>query len=1185
MDSAEVNASDKPPNVAADRLASLPKPTAPVDVRERLVEMLRRDLVGPHPDLDPDLAREVLGGVNPSTWYLTGYLAPRGKAKASPTKSEHSEVVQENAAEDLLEAQRGSEGMEEGAPGPGGAADDGAAERPPTRSFAPSSLGLTVLLPREARQIQARVTWGDYVTEPRLEDALFIPQAREAIEASGGEKPKEPRRNELDWRRIPREETVSIPLRPGEPQTFVIPNSAAPMSPGGALTLVVSARPTQTAAIDGVRRELIAVSVFLVNDRAEPLARFRDLGSCFQARLQLDFADGFERRDDRASYDAQGFDERLADLHYHDVCSYAAGHNASGDWAEPGAEGRVMTVFTNPLPAQEVEKLGADIDLPGVERAMAALAEATDDVARLDAALARLPAAYADWAIDQAAKAGTIDGARRRETAQRCLQDIDVARRRIASGVERLKNDPMSREAFGIMNRVMERANRQRSATLNRTPPVDQDAPKWRLFQLAFIVLNLDGLADPTHADRPIVDLLFFPTGGGKTEAYLGLAAFAIARRRLANPGIEGAGLSVVMRYTLRLLTLDQLQRAAGLICALELERKARKRLGDWPIEIGLWVGGAATPNNLGAAKNRKPNTAVFWLEQYRKNAGPAPAPLKACPWCGSEFSKDTFRLHPTAAAPQRLDLRCQNIDCDFSSEDRLPIAVVDEEIYRRLPAFMIATIDKFANVPWEGRSGAFFGNVERYDATGFYGAAERRGGTPIGSELRPIDLIIQDELHLISGPLGTVAGLYETAFDLLSSRTINGERRGPKIVASTATVRRAEAQIRNLFGRERTAIFPPPGVGRDDSFFAEVDRVTPSRLYLGVASPGRGPKLVFLRALQTLLSGAAALSTGAPDDPADPYLTALCYFNALRELGGARRIVDDEVRAHLTTYGTSRVRREPSGAPFANRPLREIQELTSRYSTDQVSEARERLGEPARERKAVDVALATSMISVGLDIGRLGLMVVQGQPKTAAEYIQATSRVGREAKKPGLVVTLLNIHKPRDRTHYEQFRSFHMSFYRAVEATSVTPFAPRALDRALAATLVAAARHFEPDLTPNPAAASIAAHMDACRRVREILEAKMRTVGEDEVSIARCLARLDELRSAWVEIAAVQTQHGGGFAYADAQPVQRLLQVPFDQRANMATNREWFVAGRSMRDTEPASLLKPRKPDGSSFP
>ena len=1164
-----------------DRLSGLPKPATPVAVRERLFDLLRRDLVGPHPDLDQDLAREVIAGVAPSTWYLTGFLGPKretGTARAGSVAGD--EIAAENEADDLLEAQRGSEGLSEVAQGKGDAPDQGNPESPPMRSFQPSSIGLTVLLPRDATQLQARVSWGDYVTEPRLDDAVFLKAAREAAEASG-HVPKAPRWDTLDWRRIPREETVPIAIRLREvPQRIIIPNSAAPMAIGGGLELVISARPIDTAGIDGVKRELLAVSVFLVNARAQTI-RFRDVAFCFQARLQLDFAAGFERRDDRASYDSDEADERLADLHYHDVCSYAVGHNTSGDWIAPDGDRRVTAVFTNPLPMQEVEKLGADIDLAGVERSMAALANAADDAGTLQAALSGLPIAYEAWAKRQADLVAGIEGKRRREVATKCLEDIETARERIESGIARLQSDPLSREAFGIMNRVMERANRQRGAANNKKPPEQQKAPTWRLFQLAFILLNLDGLVDPVHSDRTIVDLLFFPTGGGKTEAYLGLAAFAIARRRLNNPGLAGAGLSVVMRYTLRLLTLDQLQRAAGLVCALELERKERKRLGDWPIEIGLWVGGAATPNNLGDAKNRKEGTAVYWLEQYKKKKGPAPAPLKNCPWCGGELKEQAFSLHPTAAKPQRLDLHCYEVDCAFSSDDRLPIVVVDEEIYRRLPAFMIATVDKFANVPWEGRAGAFFGHVERSDASGFYGAAVP-GGTRLSAELRPIDLIIQDELHLISGPLGTVAGLYETAFDLLASRNINGEWRGPKIVASTATVRRAETQIRNLFGRDRTAIFPPPGISRDDSFFAKADRDTPSRLYLGIASPGRGPKLVFLRALQTLLSGATALSSGGKDDPADPYLTALCYFNALRELGGARRIVDDEVRAHLTNYGRLRTRREPSGAPFADRVLREIQELTSRYSTDQVSEARARLGLAVADRNAVDVAMATNMISVGLDIGRLGLMVVQGQPKTAAEYIQATSRVGREGDKPGLVVTLLNIHKPRDRTHYEQFRAFHQSFYRAVEATSVTPFAPRALDRALAATLVAAQRHVAPSLTPNKAVDKVADEPTAYQRVRSVIDAKMQVAGEDNASIARCLARLDELEDAWIKIAEKQTRNGDEFAYSGQQAVRRLLQDPFDQQPNMDPEREWFIAGRSMRDTEPVSLLKLKKPDGS---
>ena len=357
-----------------------------------------------------------------------------------------------------------------------------------------------------------------------------------------------------------------------------------------------------------------------------------------------------------------------------------------------------------------------------------------------------------------------------------------------------------------------------------------------------------------------------------------------------------------------------------------------------------------------------------------------------------------------------------------------------------------------------------------------------------------------------------------------------------------------------------------------------------PARAGPGIASPGRGPKLVFLRTLQTLLAGAQALSTGTKDDPADPYLTALCYFNALCELGGARRIVDDEVRTHLTTYGVDRVRRAPEGQPFADRTLREIQELTSRYSTDKVSEARTRLGLPVKHPNAVDVAMATNMISVGLDIGRLGLMVVQGQPKTAAEYIQATSRVGRVAEKPGLVVTLLNIHKPRDRTHYEQFRAFHMTFYRAVEATSVTPFAGRALDRALAATLVAGARHIEPALTPQTGAERIAQHAEAFDAVKAIIAEKMGVAGQDAAAMHRCLARLDELRDAWIEIADRQTQNGDAFVYGKGDPVKRLLQEPLSQGGNITGNRIWFEAGRSMRDTEPVSLLKLRSPDGAAF-
>jgi hypothetical protein len=1166
--------------VLHDRLSTLPAPGTPVEVRERLVEMLRRDLVGAHPDLDPDLEHEVLQGTSPSTWYLTGFLFPH---RETPIDKRAALVKEEEQAELALEEQRATEGMEQGAAGQPTSPDQQPSEPPPRRSFEPSSIGLTVLLPRDATSLEARVTWGDYVTEPPLDSALVNPDEREDANKEGRAL-NEPAKSSLSWRRLPRERFIHIPLKLGTSE-IIVPESAAPAYPGGALKLTVLVRETHTAGIDGKQRNLLAVSVFLVNRRAEALRRYGDLAACFQVRLQLDSAIGFEPKDDRASYDSDDLDQRLADLHYADVASYATGHNTSGDWADVDSDGLVTRVFTNPVPQQTVEKLGFTRQVPGVERGMEALAQAASSAATLAAVLEPLPLAYAAWANDRAKEVAKLDGAKRQEVAQLCLDDIATAKDRIAQGIERLVNDPVSLEAFSIMNRTMAQANRQRGSTLNGKTPADQAPPTWRLFQLAFILLNLEGLANPLHPDRQTVDLLFFPTGGGKTEAYLGLAAFAIARRRLDNPGLQGAGLSVVMRYTLRLLTLDQLQRAAGLVCALELERINNKRLGTWPIEIGLWVGSGATPNTFGTSKEPGKNTAVKWVGEYRQGRGSAPVPIQKCPWCGHDLTRTSFKLQPNAQNPERLDIWCDNVSCEFSSKFRIPVIAVDKEIYRRLPAFMIATVDKFANVPWVGDTGAFFGNVERADTSGFYGAAEPNSGTKIAAPLPAIDLIIQDELHLISGPLGTVAGLYETAFDLLSSRRVNDKSRGPKIVASTATVRRAGTQIKSLFGRTSTAIFPPPGISRGDSFFAEEDTNSPSRLYVGVASPGRGPKLVFLRTLQTLLAGAEALASGQASDPADPYLTALCYFNALRELGGARRIVDDEVRAHLGSYGKSRQRSSPAGQVFSDRALREIQELTSRYSTDQVSLARTKLGKSANEKDAVDVAMATNMISVGLDIGRLGLMLVQGQPKTAAEYIQASSRVGREGDKPGLVVTLLNVHKPRDRTHYEQFRAFHQSFYRAVEATSVTPFSTRALDRALAATLVAGVRHFETDLTPDPSASKLKDQLQAFAAVASAIQDKMVLVGCSQDEIDRCMQRLEHLKDVWLDTAEEQTTGGAGvFVYGKEQPVRRLLQDPGSQKANMAAERSLFVAGRSMRDTEPVVGLRLRAPNGMDF-
>jgi len=916
-------------------------PLRSVDIRSSVVFAFRRDLVGPEPQ-DADIARERLTE-NPSRWYLTGFLAPADDplAQDGPQAIEDDPSAQEEMEIDVEEQ------TDDGAGGAAG--DDAAPETPNTkRRFLPSSIGLTVLLPPDVTEIEARVCWGDYRTEPLLSDDLFLPDELEEKIEDGKRKRKE--RPFVEWVRFPKEQVVRIAVSDGRGNAIVVPDSAALQRAGGGLTLETHARLFTISTPDG-DEQVRALTVFLVNRRA-PVHRFyADVGFVFQARLELECKGGFRPRRDLSGYRADDLDLRVADLHYRDVCEWAVGRNAAASWNESEEQAkRVTKVWTDPLPQAEVERVAPNEDESLKSRvifSMEALAErAGAGGTTLADALSDLPVLYGQWVEGERGKAGKLT-ARRRATAERLIAEMETARKRILDGIDILSRNDLARNAFRYMNLAVAMAARRRNAGATGDPAT-QSAPEWRPFQLAFILLNIAGLADRKHDDREVADLLFFPTGGGKTEAYLGLAAFVIAHRRLTGPGVLGAGVAVIMRYTLRLLTLDQLARAAGVICALELMRtdpknideKGRRQLGDWPIEIGLWVGSDASPNRLGGRGDADQTTAVGRVRRYRTGRDKrAPAPIKACPWCGTAFKSDCFACVPNDTAPTNLQIRCANTACDFTRNRPLPILTVDEPIYRRLPAFLIATVDKFASLPWVGETGGFFGHVNRFaDGVGFYAAAEPgRHGRPLdnGWSLDPPDLIIQDELHLIAGPLGTVAGLYEAAIDQLASRVVGGKRIRPKIVASTATVRRASEQIKALFDRPSTSIFPPPGIDRGDSFFARTvpSSQNPARLYLGIAAQGRGPKLVFLRALTTLVAaGQAAFDANAAvpqpgKNPADPYMTALCYFNALRELGGARRIVEDEVRDRAARYGAQRRRVDPKDSPFADRTIKEPME------------------------------------------------------------------------------------------------------------------------------------------------------------------------------------------------------------------------------------------------------------------
>ncbi len=945
-----------------------------------------------------------------------------------------------------------------------------------------------------------------------------------------------------------------------------------------------------------------AVSIFLVNKRTPSADEKKEEAFVFQAAFGIRCAAGFVARPNLRGQDGTDWDEQVADLQYREVCEFAVGHGiATNAHVENGECHDVETTW---VPTADVEKVVPGDVTDDVELEMEALASAASPEA-LGKVLRPLVDSYAGWIRQQANV--SVEHPARRKVAEELLRRATIVKDRLAAGIDAL-NDPQTFEAFRIANRVMGRQARRRAKDFDGTG----QAPKWRPFQLAFLLLNIRGIAEPTHPDRETVDLLFFPTGGGKTEAYLGLAAFALVLRRLRNPGLTSAGVTVLMRYTLRLLTLDQLGRAATMICALELERQNDiERLGPWPFEIGLWVGQAATPNRIGRkGDNDRFSARSRTIAFQNDDRKPSPIPLESCPWCDTKFSRNSFVLlasgRPNSDHPTDLRVQCVNRRCDFTGAKSrpLPILAVDEPIYRRLPCFLIATVDKFASLPWVGQTGTLFGKVDRFDAEGFYGTADPGVGRPLDGSLPPPDLVIQDELHLISGPLGTMVGLYETVIDTLSARNMGERVVRPKVIASTATVRRAEKQIHALFTRHEVEVFPAPGPNLRDSFFARTvvaadvdnpkDGTRNARVYIGVAAQGRSMKVLLLRVYLALMSAAqhgfeAEGGARSARNPTDPYMTLIGYFNSLRELGGSRRIVEDEVRSRLAGYHRRLRVGEREGA-FASRKIGfDVLELTSREPTSKVADTKRRLGLGFADKEHVDVALATNMISVGLDITRLGLMVVLGQPKTAAEYIQATSRVGRDDERPGLVVVLLNVHKPRDRSHYERFEAFHQSFYRAVEATSVTPFAPRAVDRGLAAVTVALARHGRPELTAPSHAVDIGSALPKLGFVGDALGARAAAYDPDRSAQAvadsrkKLRAQATDLLDAWATIAHAQKSHGAGLQYQREEGgAPPLLYEPLDPELKKQPRiAHRFKAQRSLRDVEPSVNLWVKNLDG----
>lgn len=792
-------------------------------------------------------------------------------------------------------------------------------------------------------------------------------------------------------------------------------------------------------------------------------------------------------------------DEKSNQLLFRKKMTFAVGHGCSPTWADDDSD-CVNTITTEAIPSYEIKPIVPN-ELKSVALKMYDMSDLTQG--DITSNLIQLNTEYENWINEQEEIANRELIGEFLNTARRHISSCRACLKRMKEGVDLLKNNSKVNRAFRLMNKAMllqqlhygidtrnwivekgliiglEKAiipDLNDQSTWQKNSDGSLRVGSWRPFQIAFILINLNSMLDENHPDRKMVDLIWFPTGGGKTEAYLGLSAYTIFLRKLKDK--TDSGTSVLMRYTLRLLTAQQFQRAAALICACEKIREENKdELGTDRITIGLWVG-ESTPNNRGDATK-------FLRKMSQGKEDESPFVVLKCPWCGSQMGlikgskKDEVKGYKIrkVSGQETVIFKCDNVsECDFSHEDfRLPLLVVDEDIYDFPPTLLIGTVDKFAMLTWRPEARSLFG----------FKGNERK---------TPPELIIQDELHLISGPLGSMVGLYETMIEELC--TANEVK--PKIIASSATISRAKEQINSLYGRgiENVNIFPSQCLSAGDSFFAYEERnpsKAPGRLYVGVfASALPSHATAQVRVLSALLQSVKSIPV-AEEKLRDPYWTALTYFNSIRELGHAATLIRADIQEYL--FALHHRKKIPQAE---KRFIYNDKELTSRISSSQITEILEELQkEHTKDKYPIDVCLATNMISVGVDIPRLGLMTVIGQPKTTSEYIQATSRVGRSKKGPGLVFTIYNCSKPRDRSHFEHFQEYHSKIYSKVEPTSVTPFSPPARERALHAILVGLIRFYSETNrelpTPFPT-------NEIIQRVKEIIYRRVSEIDEEEV-------------------------------------------------------------------------------------
>jgi hypothetical protein len=750
-------------------------------------------------------------------------------------------------------------------------------------------------------------------------------------------------------------------------------------------------------------------------------------------------------------------EEASTELLYRNEGVYAFGHGCAANWKQNSIS--IQQISTTFMPEYETLSMTPNVFVKDGNKKVE-LEIRMSDLAGLstnkhpEIILNPLIEGYREWIETKQKEIGRVPEMLQ-PAAVRHLKLCRESLERMIRGIELLKDDQIL-EAFRLANisillqqengktkrygRVEDKQilfNKSINECVTDKAKLKDASNTWRAFQIAFILMSIESLVDQKSDSREVVDLIWFPTGGGKTEAYLGVAAFQMILRRLKNP--LDAGVDVMMRYTLRLLTADQFQRSSRLICALEsLRRKRQEKLGDIPFSIGIWVGSNTTPNN-----NKSAKTTLNRLQKNEKDA--QQFIVSNCPWCGANLGyyeqKGSKKKHYFGYKIEndRLVLHCPDKSCEFYGQ--LPIYIVDETIYEKRPTFLIGTVDKFVQLVWQPKARALFG-IDR-DGNRF---------------VSPPSLIVQDELHLISGPLGTLTGLFETLIEELCLKNVDGKVIKPKIIAATATIKQFEEQALALFGRQNARLFPSPGLESEDSFFATtaLDKATgkpmPGRKYVGVYTTTVRIMMSQVMAFSSILQATAEMK----EQERDPYWTLLTFYNTLRELGGGLTLTQTDI----PQYSKSMAMRK--GTLKETRYINNVLELTSRKQSHEISKTLDDLKVPYKPSKekdsyaAIDLCLASNIIEVGVDIERLSVMAIVGQPKMTAQYIQVSGRIGRRWwERPGLIFTLYSNTKSRDKSHFEHFREYHQKLYAQVEPTSVTPFSDSCLDRGLHAVIV----------------------------------------------------------------------------------------------------------------------------------